>query len=120
MTMTNTTYPLAGLRALEWSTSIAGAYAGRLLADAGVTVTRVGGAGSLGRGPELDGYLQLGKTRRDGTLADLVAAAADVELVVLELADAPDTGLLDQFGDAAVVLITPWGLTGPWAGTGRP
>ncbi|WP_166139758.1 CaiB/BaiF CoA-transferase family protein [Nocardioides ochotonae] len=124
MTMTSTTsgtsLPLAGLRALEWSTSIAGAYAGRLLADAGVTVTRLGGAATLGRGPELDGYLHLGKERREGDLADLVAAAATADLVVLELPDAPEDGLLDRFGDAAVVVITPFGLTGPWAGTARP
>lgn len=118
--MTNASLPLSGLRALEWSTSIAGAYAGRLLADAGASVTRLGGAESLGRGAELDGYLHLGKSRRDGTLADLAASAGEVQLVVLELPDAPDAALLSRFGDAAVVVITPWGLTGPWAGTGRP
>lgn len=117
--MATTPSPLDGLRALEWSTSIAGAYTGRLLADAGASVTRLGGAESLGRGAELDGYLHLGKTRLEGTLADLVAAAADVQLVVLELPDVPADDLLDQLGDAAVVVITPWGLTGPWAGTGR-
>lgn len=120
MTMSSSLLPLAGLRALEWSTSIAGAYSGRLLADAGASVTRLGGADSLGRGAELDGYLHLGKRRRAGSLEELVAAAAEVDVVVLELPDAPEAGLLDRLGDAAVVVITPWGLTGPWSGTKRP
>ncbi|WP_296607348.1 CoA transferase [Nocardioides sp.] len=119
MTMV-TSLPLHGLRALEWSTSIAGAYAGRLLADAGAAVTRVGGAETLGRGAELDGYLHLGKAQRPGTLSDLVAAGAEADLVVLELPDAPEAGLLDGLEATAVVAITPFGLTGPWAGTGRP
>lgn len=111
-----TSLPLTGLRVAEWSTSIAGAYAGRVLRDAGARVVRIGGA-PLGRGPELDAYLHDGKEHRRGDLDDLGAYGADV--VLLELPDAPEEGVLDRFGDAVVVVLTPWGLTGPWAGTGR-
>ncbi|WP_045878546.1 hypothetical protein [Pseudofrankia sp. DC12] len=40
--------------------------------------------------------------------------------MLLELPDAPDEAFLAGFGDAAVVVIAPWGLRGPWAGAGRP
>ncbi|WP_238439276.1 CaiB/BaiF CoA-transferase family protein, partial [Frankia nepalensis] len=110
--------PLAGLRVAEWSRSIAGGYAGRMLRDAGAHVTRVGAPGvSLPR-PALAAYLHSGKDERPGTLAEVAALAADV--VILELPDAPDDEFLAGFGDAAVVVITPWGLRGPWAGAGRP
>ncbi len=114
--------PLAGLRVLEWSDSIAGAYAGRLLRDVGASVTRVGGAASLGKGAEMDLFLHHGKDTATAELAELpaLAAARGVDVVVLELPDAPVGELLSRFGDAVVVVITPWGLDGPWSGTGRP
>lgn len=105
--------PLRGVRVLESSRTIAGAYAGRLLADAGAAVARVGNGEDLGRSPELDAYLHQHK-RAGASLTD------PADIVVLELPDAPESDVLDGFGDAAVVVITPWGLTGPWAGTGRP
>ena len=118
--MNETTHgPLWGLKVVEWSTSIAGAYAGRLLHDAGAVVTRVGGT-TLGRGDDFDAYIFAGRQTVDGTLADLPRLAGDADVVLLELPDAPADDLLSSFGDAAVVAITPWGLTGPWAGTGRP
>ncbi|MDT3440769.1 CoA transferase [Pseudofrankia sp. BMG5.37] len=110
--------PLAGLRVAEWSRSIAGGYAGRTLHDAGAHVTRLGDPGASSLRPALSGYLHLGKVDQPGTLADVAALAADI--VILELPDAPDEEFLAGFGDAAVVVITPWGLRGPWAGTGRP
>ena len=117
----STTTPLRGLRVLEWSTSIPGAYAGRLLRDLGADVTRVG-ATSMGRGPELDRYLDLGKRQVTGKISDLPTLAAThvADVVFLELPDAPPDDLVRQFGDAVVVAITPWGLDGPWAGSGRP
>ena len=114
--------PLRGVRVLEWSTSLAGAYAGRLLADVGAQVTRVGGEATIGRGSEMDAYLHQGKASELGSLEDLASVAERnaVDVVVLELPDAPVDDLLSGFGDAVVVVITPWGLDGPWAGTGRP
>ena len=114
--------PLTGIRVLEWSTTIAGAYAGRLLCDAGATVTRLGGAETIGRGPEFDSYLHYGKETTTGSLEDLSAAAVagQADIVVLELPDAPPGELLAGFGDAVLAVITPWGVDGPWAGKGRP
>ncbi|ONH22764.1 carnitine dehydratase [Pseudofrankia asymbiotica] len=109
---------MAGLRVAEWSRSIAGGYAGRTLHDAGAHVTRLGDPGAPSPRPALRGYLHLGKVDQPGTLADVASLAADI--VILELPDAPDEEFLAGFGDAAVVVITPWGLRGPWAGTGRP
>jgi crotonobetainyl-CoA:carnitine CoA-transferase CaiB-like acyl-CoA transferase len=114
--------PLDGVRVLEWSTSIAGAYAGRLLRDAGAAVTRVGGADTIGRGPEFDAYLHAAKESVPGNLDDLPRTAAETraDIVVLELPDAPAGDLLTGFGDAVLAVITPWGVDGPWAGTNRP
>jgi len=117
-----TSLPLAGLRVVEWSSSIAGAYAGRLLRDAGASVLRVGAVGSMGRGAEFDSYLHFGKESADARLEDLPRLVADegADIVVLELEDAPSDDLVHRFGSAAVAVITPWGLDGVWAGTGRP
>jgi crotonobetainyl-CoA:carnitine CoA-transferase CaiB-like acyl-CoA transferase len=118
----STLTPLAGVRVLEWSSSLAGAYAGRLLADVGAQVTRVGAMTSLGRGAEMDAYLHQGKGEAAFALSDLpfLAEFRCADVVLLELPDAPAGDLLSRFGDAVVVVITPWGLDGPWAGTGRP
>lgn len=117
----STATPLAGVKVVEWSASIAGAYAGRLLRDVGADVVTVGGT-SVGKSPELDTYLGFGKRTAAAELADLpaLAAAEGADIVILELPDAPVDDLLRQFGDAVVVAITPWGLDGPWAGSGRP
>ncbi|MET7896543.1 CaiB/BaiF CoA-transferase family protein [Streptomyces mirabilis] len=122
MTDSTATAPLGGVGVLEWSTTIAGAYAGRLLCDAGATVTRAGGAATLGRGPEFDAYLHYGKEAVAAALEDLpsVIAAVNPAVVVLELPDAPGDDLVAGCGDAVVVAITPWGLDGPWVGEGRP
>lgn len=120
--MTNPeTTPLAGVTVLEWSTSIAGAYAGRMLRDVGARVVRATD-GTTGKSPELDVYLGVGKAELRCSLDELpeVAAREGADIVVLELADAPSDDLVHRFGDAVVVVITPWGLDGPWAGSGRP
>src|SRR5262245_19309244 len=98
--------PLAGLRVAEWSRSIAGGYAGRMLRDAGAHVTRIGDSGASPPRRALAGYLHSGKADRPGALADVAALAADV--VILELPDAPADEFLAGFGAAAVVVITPW------------
>ncbi|MBL7620897.1 CoA transferase [Frankia sp. AgB1.8] len=111
--------PLAGIRVAEWSRSLAGGYAGRMLCDAGARVVRVGDReASPALGSALGAYLHGGKVAEPGGLADVVALGADI--VLLELPDAPDAAFLAGFGAAAVVVITPWGLSGPWAGAGRP
>ena len=110
--------PLAGIRVAEWSRSIAGGYAGRMLCDAGARVILVGDAAAVLPRPSLRTYLHSGKVEQPGTVRDLVAIGADI--VVIELDDAPDQELLASFGEAVVVVITPWGLHGPWAGSGRP
>lgn len=119
------TTPLQDLTVLEHSSSIAGAYAGRLLRDLGARVVRVG-EDSLGKSEELDDYLAVGKAVHAATpVGDLPALARSLgaDIVLLELPDAPggdDAQVLRQFGEAVVVAITPWGLDGPWAGQGRP
>lgn len=111
--------PLAGLRVAEWSRSLAGGYAGRMLRDAGASVVRVGDhAATPAPGSVLATYLHSGKADQPGSLADVAGLGADI--VLLELPDAPDEAFLAGFGAAAVVVLTPWGLRGPWAGTGRP
>lgn len=119
--MTNPQTPLAGVTVLEWSTSIAGSYAGRLLRDVGARVVRAT-EGTTGKSPELDHYLGLGKSDLAADLDDLPALAAreGADIVLLELSDAPGDDFVRRFGAAVVVAITPWGLDGPWAGTGRP
>lgn len=115
------TTPLTGVTVLEWSTSIAGAYTGRLLRDVGARVVRVTPA-ALGKSPELDAYLGVGKEQSTGALTELqdMAASLRADIVVLELPDAPSDDFVRRFGDAVVVVVTPWGLDGPWAGVGRP
>jgi crotonobetainyl-CoA:carnitine CoA-transferase CaiB-like acyl-CoA transferase len=115
------TTPLTGITVLEWSSSIAGAYTGRLLRDVGARVVRAT-PGTLGKSPELDTYLGVGKEQSNGATADLPALAASLraDIVVLELPDAPADDLVHRFGAAVVVVVTPWGLDGPWAGVGRP
>jgi hypothetical protein len=111
--------PLAGIRVAEWSRSLAGGYAGRMLCDAGARVVRVGDReASPAPGSALAAYLHGGKVAEPGGLADVATLGADI--VLLDLPDAPDEAFLAGFGAAAVVVITPWGLSGPWAGAGRP
>lgn len=117
-----TALPLAAITALEHSTGLAGAYAGRLLADAGARVVRAGGASGLGRGDAFDRYLHHGKEQLSGGEEELppIAARLRADIVILEADAAPDKETLRRFGDAAVVVITPWGLGGPWSDTVRP
>lgn len=100
---------LAGRRVLDLTTGIAGAYATKLLADAGAEVTLVepadghplrrwSASGSPG-GP-LFQFLSAGKQSvHEAEPTDLVFAD--------EVIDA---------GDATLVTISPYGTTGPWAG----
>ena len=125
---------LDGLVVVDGSTSLAGAYCAKLLADAGATVTLLeppSGAplrrwscdGHLG--PDDDGALfrHLRQGQRSVTSADATRTRAHLDGadIVIVSGDGP----LGPAGDLAardpglvVVSITPYGLTGP--DTGRP
>ncbi|MFI0354930.1 CoA transferase [Actinomadura sp. 9N407] len=118
---------LAGLRVLEVSRTIAGAYAGRLFADAGATVVMAEPAdghplrerANRGDGDApLFGFLAAGKA---STVREWTDLAADADVVIVESADIPDIALLERLAERIVVVaVTPWGLRGPWSGSGRP
>lgn len=110
--------PLAGLTVVEWSRSVAGAYAGRVLADAGARVVRFGADEALDGRERLAEYLHSGKAAGAGGVAAALAEQADV--AILEFPDAPPPALLESAAAPVVAAVTPWGLRGPWAGTGRP
>ncbi|HEV8625713.1 MAG TPA: CoA transferase [Acidimicrobiia bacterium] len=122
---------LTGLRVVDLSRGIAGAYAARLLADVGAEVTIVEppggdplrrrlppGVRSEGRDGALFRFLRAGMRSVVGAAA-LPPAAALLEQADLVL-DSGEAGLdVDAYRarrpDAVVVSITPWGRTGPWA-----
>ena len=123
----NDTGLLAGLRVLEVSRTIAGAYAGKLFADVGADVVLAEPAGGHPlreddqRGDSdapLFAFLAAGKA---ATTRDWVELAAEADVLIVETADLPDRGLLHRLAERAVVVaITPWGLTGPYAESPRP
>jgi len=112
---------LAGRRVVDLTAGIAGAYATKLLADAGAEVVLVeppGGhplrrwsaSGSpTGDAGPLFRFLSAGKGSVLADGAADVMAAADLAVVGDEVPD----GL---GADTTVVSITPYGRTGPWAG----
>jgi crotonobetainyl-CoA:carnitine CoA-transferase CaiB-like acyl-CoA transferase len=124
--------PLDGLRAVEISDRIAGAYCGKLLVDAGADVVKVeppdGDAlrGFTVTAAPLDGadaplfsYLNAGK-RSVTSCSDGLLAGADVVVVAANQSDArrqgidPDT-LLEAAPGCIVVTISDFGWTGPWS-----
>ncbi|MEZ4216446.1 MAG: CoA transferase [Myxococcota bacterium] len=134
--------PLAGLRVVDFSTGITGAYASKLFADAGADVVKVeppagdplrrwsasGAAVAPGESGVLFHYLNASKR---GVVADLATdAGRALALALVERADIA----IESFGpggaeargigwDAVrarnprctLVSISPFGLTGPWA-----
>ncbi len=123
--------PLAGIRVVDFSTGVSGGYATKLFVDAGAEVVKVeppagdplrrwsasgatgGEAGALFR------FLAAGKRSVLGSPPDLAVArlVAGADMVV----DSGDAGLDPQALFAAdprlvVCSITPYGLTGPYAG----
>ena len=99
---------LRGVRVLDRTSGIVGAYCGKVLADAGATVTRVvlaGGdpLGGLGSEPLFE-FLHTSKA--EVAEADADDAAADIVLVD-RAAEAAAPGQI-------VVCLTPFGLDGPW------
>lgn len=128
---------LSGIRVLDFSTQIAGAYATKLLADAGAEVIKIepeGGdpmrrwsATGADLGEEDSGlfrYLHAGKRSIIGSSRDapVQALIAEADLVVEALGLANDTGerldvagLRERHPQLTILSITPWGRTGPWS-----
>ena len=117
---------LAGLRVLEVSETIAGAYAGKLFTDVGADVVvaePVGGHRLRGRDQRgsADRAAVRVSRRKTATTRDWVELADDGDVVIVETAHLPDLRLLKRLAERAVVVaITPWGLTGPLAESDRP
>src|SRR4051812_23618399 len=104
-----TDLPLAGVRVLDRTTRLAGAYASKLLRDAGADVVVTERFAEAGTGDgALWRWLQGGKRSVTATAAAELVAAADVILV-----DTSD----DVTGNASTVTvgITDFGRTGPWS-----
>lgn len=119
---------LSGIRVLEASRTVAGAYAGKLFSDLGaeVLVTEPRDGHPLrGRGEHSGphdspffSYLMAGKSITTRTWRDV---AVDADVLIVESEVLPDRAQLNQLAETHVVVaITPWGLTGPWAESGRP
>lgn len=109
--------PLAGLRVVQISDRIAGAYCGKLLVDAGADVVTVE-SGTGARSPLTD-YLEAGK-RSVATHSGALLAAADVVVLTATRAGARALGvdvpaLLDAVPQLIVATVSDFGWTGPWA-----
>ncbi|MFV0259170.1 MAG: CoA transferase [Acidimicrobiales bacterium] len=111
-----------GLRVLDLSTSRTGAYAGRLLASLGATVS-VGEppeGSPLRAEPAVWEYLAAGKRSRIVEPGSEPDAARDAAVVLLAT-DGPATPLAELAGalrdsrpELVVTAVTPFGLTGPY------
>lgn len=119
---------MRGRLVVDLTTSLAGAYAARLLASAGSEVVRVEPAGGHplrrwpstgaepppGRDAPLHTWLAEGLTHHPTGSTGAAAAVGRAEAVLVEERPAaPELGLPDR---AVVTSITAFGLTGPWAG----
>src|SRR3954469_11965535 len=105
-----TALPLAGTRVLDRTTRLAGAYAGKLLRDAGAEVAVVEQADAphpLRSRSALFGWLQGGKRSIEGRVAEGVVA----DIVLVDgLEPAPSRP------GTVTVRISDFGADGPWAG----
>ncbi|MCH2172533.1 CoA transferase [Myxococcota bacterium] len=103
--------PLTGIRVVDATTGIAGAYAGKLLADAGAVVTRVQ---PEGRDP-LDGRL-LAQHLHAGKNIGPPDPDADILLVGADDGHSAPVPHLEKRTGTIRVEISPFGNSGPWAG----
>jgi crotonobetainyl-CoA:carnitine CoA-transferase CaiB-like acyl-CoA transferase len=122
---------LEGLRVLDASGDLAGAYCTKLLGDAGATVVKVepqGGSalrrrtqtGSLGRDGDEDGALwRVLAAGHSSVVADGSLEPDDADVIVVPPSRDP-VGLAAAHPDAVVVCHSDFGLTGPRAGERRP
>ena len=122
------TQPLDGLRVVELGDSIAAAYAGKLLADAGADVVKVEAPGGddLRRRRALFGYLNGGKgsvlldPASPTTAEQLDSRLARCAVVLADRDHARRLGidpvkLRQGRADLTSVVISPFGSGGPWA-----
>ncbi|WP_214104056.1 CaiB/BaiF CoA-transferase family protein [Acrocarpospora catenulata] len=124
----DSTQPLAGVRVVELSRTLAGAYAGKLFVDLGAEVRLAeptGGhpmrTGEDGRTDALFAFLAAGKESFLADLDAVTAAPGDVDVVIVESEAASAAERLHRLAETTVVAsITPWGLTGPWSAGERP
>lgn len=110
--------PYGDLRVLQLTGGVEVAYCTKVLADAGADVAFVESADGhplRSRGP-LFSYLHSGKRsiRTESNTVDELLASADV--VVTDALPMPWDELHEQHPHLTVAVITPFGLTGPWAG----
>ncbi len=123
--------PLDGLRVVEISDRIAGAYCGKLLVDAGADVVKVepvggdplrrftatGAVPPAGSDAPLFSYLNSGKrsvTATSGPLGNLLNRA-DVVIVAAVEREFDPRPLLAESPQCVVVTVSDFGLTGPWS-----
>ena len=125
--------PLHDLRVVEISDRIAGAYCGKLLADAGADVVKVerdtgdplrrftatGATPRPGADSPLFAYLNAGK-RSVTSISDELLTSADIVVLAATRSEAAEGGidvgrLLELAPHVVVVTISDFGWTGPWA-----
>ncbi len=109
--------PLEGLIVVDLSTGIPGAYATRLLADAGASVTASPPEPAAGLSRALGLFLLRDKRVLARADANQLAERLDAADVVVVGGDQVDPSpLARRHPTQVVVAVTPYGLDGPWAG----
>jgi crotonobetainyl-CoA:carnitine CoA-transferase CaiB-like acyl-CoA transferase len=121
---------LGGIRVVEMAGGVAGPYASKLLNDLGADVVRLhrpaNSGSNQGYDPDicdnsaLGAHLSQGKKILDAELEDDAAASlfAETDIAILGAETTPKdvVALRHSHPHLVVTTITPWGLTGPWAG----
>ncbi|MCE9622639.1 MAG: CoA transferase [Actinomycetia bacterium] len=116
--MRDTVAPYGELRVLQLSGGIEVAYCTKVLADAGADVAFVepsNGHPLRSRAP-LFAYLHSGKRSIRDDAQSLEQLLAKTDVVVADALPMPWDELHREYPHLTVAVITPYGLTGPWAG----